>query len=69
MSRKLLLAPDTPVRDNNIGTLLNESGRDSAAQERGTAVSENATRNGKRLRWRRLLTGLRTQANSNRRSA
>ncbi|MGB7101862.1 MAG: hypothetical protein WBD95_24235 [Xanthobacteraceae bacterium] len=69
MSRKLLLAPDTPVRDNNIGALLNESGRDSAAQERGAAVSENATRNGKRLRWRRLLTGLRTQANSNRRSA
>ncbi len=69
MSRKLLLAPEKPVRDNNIGALLNESGRDSAARERGTAVSENATRNGKRLRWRRLLTGLRTQANSNRRSA
>ncbi len=69
MSRKLLLAPEKPVRDNTIGSLLNESGRDSAAQERGTAVSENAIRNGKRLRWRRLLTGLRTQANSNRRSA
>ena len=69
MSRKLLLAPEKPVRDNNIGALLNESGRGGLAQERGTAVSENATRNGKRLRWRRLLTGLRTQANSNRRSA
>ena len=69
MSRKLLLAPEKPVLDNTIGALLNESGRDSAAQERGTAISENATRNGKRLRWRRLLTGLRTQANSNRRSA
>jgi hypothetical protein len=69
MSRKLLLAPDTAVRDNNIGTVLNESGRDNVAQERGTAASENATRNGKRLRWRRLLTGLRTQANGNRRSA
>jgi hypothetical protein len=68
MSRKLLLAPDQPVR-NGVSALLSESGRDSVAQERGTAVSDNATRNGKRLRWRRLLTGLRTQANSNRRSA
>ncbi len=69
MSRKLLLAPDEPVRDNNIGALLSESGRDGVARERGTAASDSATRNGKRLRWRRLLTGLRTQANSNRRSA
>ncbi len=68
MSRKLLLAPDQPVH-NNVGALLNESSRDSVAQERGTAASENAIRNGKRLRWRRLLTGLRTQANSNRRTA
>ena len=29
MSRKLLLAPEKPVRDNTIGALLNESGRDS----------------------------------------
>jgi len=68
MSRKLLLAPDKPVRDG-LGALLSESDRDSVAQERGTAANENATRNGKRLRWRRLLTGLRTQANSNRRTA
>jgi hypothetical protein len=65
MSRKLLLAPDKPV-SNNIGALLNESGRDSVARERGTAASEHATQNGKRLRWRRLLTGLRTQANDRR---
>ncbi len=68
MSRKLLLAPDKPV-SNSAGALLNDSGRDSIAQERGTIASEIPIRNGKRLRWRRLLTGLRTQANSNQRSA
>jgi len=65
MSRKLLLAPDKPVR-NGVSALLSESGRDTVAQERDTVTSENATRNGKRLRWRRLLTGLRTQANDRR---
>lgn len=68
MSRKLLLATDRPIRNDGIGLFVNESGRDSVAKERGSAAGENTTPNAKRLRWRRLLTGLRTQAN-NRRTA
>ncbi len=60
MSTKLILAPEKAVRDH-IGTLLTERFREGIAHERAEIASESGPR--KRLRWRRLLNGLRTQAN------
>jgi hypothetical protein len=60
MSSKLILAPEKAVRDH-VGTLLTERFREGIAGQRAEAASEDAPR--KRLRWRRLLSGLRTQAN------
>jgi hypothetical protein len=68
MPRKLTLGSDKTVRDD-LGTPLSERGRDGFARERETIADEQTPRKVTRLRWRRLLTGLRTQANSNRRSA
>ncbi len=58
MSSKLILAPEKAVRDH-IGTLMTERFREGIA--RAEIASESAPR--KRLRWRRLLSGLRTEAN------
>jgi hypothetical protein len=60
MSTKLFLAPEKAVRDH-VGTLLTERFREGIARQRAEAASDSAPR--KRLRWRRLLNGLRTQAN------
>ncbi len=60
MSSKLILAPEKAVRDH-VGTLLTERFREGIAREQAEAANDSAPR--KRLRWRRLLSGLRTQAN------
>jgi hypothetical protein len=60
MSGKLILAPEKTVREH-VGTLLTEGFRAGIALERAKIAGESAPR--KRLRWRRLLNGLRTQAN------
>ena len=61
MSRKLLLAPDKPVRDG-LGALLTERFREGVARERGTAPVRTRHANGKTA-LAAALTGLRTQAN------
>jgi hypothetical protein len=60
MSTKLIFAPEKAVRDH-IGTLLTERFREGIARQHAEIASESAPR--KRLRWRRLLSGLRTEAN------